>query len=205
MPAARSSFPLVVATVALIVGVAVGYVFGSQTGKSTGYEQARQDIRARMDTGPASALSIRPNGVAIAVMNISGSITAIDGNTITLATTTVNADPTGNAYPTTRHITVTSATTIRIATQKDAAVFAKEMQEFFAKSATAPKPGATVTPVVPPTTTTIVDAKLADLAVGMTINASADKDVATAASFDAATITVNVVSGTAPAAAPTTK
>lgn len=204
-PAQRTPSPsaLAVALVMLVVGTVAGYAYGSsRTGSGSsyddGYEQARQDIRARMEG------RLGPSGEPAAVTSIAGTITAIEDDVLILTSTTSNPDPTMDPYPTTRRITVTEGTLVRLRTQKTSEQMAKDLEAFRKERETRREQGGVATePLMPPSSFEEKDAAAGDLMVGMTVDVTAASDIAYSASFDAVTI-VGMADNAPAAAIPTT-
>lgn len=133
---------------------------------------------------------------------VSGSITSVSGNTITLQT-----QPSANPFenlPVVRRVTVTSATKIIKSAPKDPIAFQREMDAFLKASQKTTATSGAPAPIaaalsVPPRPTTETELKVSDLKAGDIISVDAGKDVKTQASFDAVTI---LFSGSASLAAP---
>ncbi|HQT82920.1 MAG TPA: hypothetical protein PLW99_02085 [Candidatus Paceibacterota bacterium] len=170
----KTSFISVI--IALIIGGVIGYA-------GAGYQYSAILTKAKEAFPPQMAMT-----------SVSGTIQGISGNTITL-----NTPQSPNPFvttPATRTVTVTSSTKIVKSTPVDPTVFQQEMaayQKAVQKSATS----TTATPPPMPMPVTQTTIMLSDLKAGDMVTVDAGKDVSTASSFDAATVTVTGMATTA--------
>ena len=162
-----------------ILGIIVAAVIGAAAGYAGAVYQYSAQINKVKSAFPMQT----------SVTSVAGTIQSISGNTITIL-----SSPSGNPFenlPTTRTVTVTSATKIVKSTLKDPAVFQQEMAAYqkAVQKVIQKEVSSTTLPTMPtPAAETTLD--ISKLKVGDMVSVDAGKDVATATSFDAVVITV---------------
>jgi hypothetical protein len=128
-------------------------------------------------TSGMPALGKTPSTIALppgAPRSVTGSITAVSGNTITVKGIEAGKDGTHDVQ-----VIVTDSTSIFKQTQRDSAEFKKE-SDAFVKAMASFKPSASSTPPIPPTPFVQTKLALSDLSVGMHVSAvSAPNDSGT--------------------------
>jgi hypothetical protein len=171
----------------LLLGIALGFAGGRMsTGQSligTGDAVVDETLKARlMETG---VLTTQP----AEVKQLSGTIRAINGDTLTVALS-YPRDPLGDPSLDERIVTVNKDTTITVMTQKDQAVYAKELSDYQTKMNTW-KPTVDAAPSTMPTPPQLFEKKdgtLTSLKVGATLSISTGEDVKLKKNFAALTI-----------------
>ncbi len=184
---------IVIPVVALLIGGGIGYVVGAGMDDGAyerGYAQAQQDVRERIAEAPLSGIIAGQE-----TLMVSGSITAINGDVVTISSSTRNPDPTSAPFPSTRRVRISSETSLTLSTEKAPEVFTAESNAFFAALQAAGGIGPDDEPMplpTPPLPYTLTEITLADLVVGMTVSATAASDIARAESFDAISVTASL-------------
>ncbi|MDP2655270.1 MAG: hypothetical protein Q8P17_01780 [bacterium] len=189
----------ILAVVCLLVGLVLGYVGGTMAGN-----KSVADLKARVAGSTATLPQMAE------VRQLSGVVKSISGNNVTFAVQP--RDPLGDPSLDERSVTINDKTKVTIMTQKDPAVFQKEMDEFQSAMQKV-KPGASPTAVgstsdssVVPTPPQFFDKKTGNassLKVGQTINVTSEANIKDQKSFTAVTIEILPISA-APAVAPPT-
>ena len=168
----------IVAPVAtLIIGVVVGFMFGSGQSNPETVKLQAQIEAAKKIFPPIPEMR-----------SISGKVLSVSGNTMTIESiTSMNPFET---LPKERVVTITSATKLVSLEQKDQASFQKEMTEF-SKKISSVKPGDTAqtTPTMPPMPFNEKTVSLSDIKVGEMVNIEANENIKDQASFIATKIT----------------
>jgi len=169
----KKSIAIVSIVIALVIGLAGGYFWG----------------------GAAVTASYAPKIAAVNALfpipqnltSLTGQVEGISGNTLTLKTASLSANPFVGNIPTVREVTVTDATAIAQLAPKDQATFQKETQDFQQqiKNATSALAGAAAPS--PFASTTI---SLSDIKVGDAVVVTAGENILNAASFSAVSIDV---------------
>jgi len=171
----------------------VGYFFGSKekvitstiTGKpiqntfEAGWQAARQKLEQ-------SGL-LRPEPEEI--FTLSGTITAVSKNQISLKANPTVLNPLADQAPEMRTVTVTSETKIIKLTPKTSEEIAKEAEDF-REAMSSLEPG--TTPPTPPSPYTEEEIKITDLKNGDVISVTSDTNIKMAAKFVAKEIRLNV-------------
>ncbi len=129
------------------------------------------------------------------IRSLSGTVTAISGNQLTLHTQSTN--PFDDPALADRTVLINASTTVVKLAQKDPKTFQTEMNAFMKATQSG-----TSQPATPPEPFTRVPATVADIAVGNVVTVSAADNVKTAKSFTASQIQIQ--QETLPASAPTT-
>jgi len=198
---------LVVALVFFALGYLVGGIRVSSTGQlvagantyQAGWEAAKKRLA---DTGFVPAMG------NFAVNNVSGQVTAIQGNAITIKIRPMEplADPNLDQ----RTVQVDANTKIYVLAQKDQAQYQSEMAEYNKKMQEQVKnpakpgqtPAAPTAPIMPPEFFTKKQASISDIKAGTTINViAADKDIKNTKQFSVAEIDLQPAPVMTPAAA----
>lgn len=182
----------VVAFIVILTSFLVGYSFGSKgkvstllTGKpsqdtfAAGWEAARKKLE---ESGLVRAEPTE-------IFTISGTITSINENKITLKANPTVINPLAEQAPEIRTITVTSETKIMKLNPKTPEEITKESEEF-RKAMTALKPGAT--PPTPPSPYEEDEIEITDLKVGDTVSVTSEANIKMAAEFVAKEISLTV-------------
>ncbi len=207
---------LVVALVFFTLGYVLGASLPSPTGSKTG-----GSLLSSLNTGAntfqagweAAKKRLSDSGFGtpmanLEIKNLTGQVTAVKGNAITLKIRPLEplADPSLDE----RTVIVDSNTKIYVLAQKDQAEYQKEMEDFNKKMQeqlkNPPKPGqAPASPagaIMPPELFVKKSASLSDIKVGATISVVAvDKDIKNVKQFTAAEIIVQPATAIAPTAA----
>ncbi|MEK7118069.1 MAG: hypothetical protein AAB869_00480 [Patescibacteria group bacterium] len=171
----------------LIIGLILGFAGGSMFG---GNDQAsyKDEIKARLtETG---ALPLQPSEVK----QLSGSIKAIDGKTLTLSVQ-YPRDPFGDPSLDERTVMIDGNTKIVVMVQKDQKIFEKELADYQNKIG-AIKPGALPDPSKMPTPPQIFDKKdgdLSSLEVGQIVNITTAENVKDVKNFTAVTVEISAM------------
>lgn len=175
-------------TTTIVIGVLIGGVLGYMIGYSRGIASYTPKIAALNKMFPALTQAT----------SLTGKVEQVGGSSFTLGGLSLSPTPFADNYPTTRQITITSATKISKSIPKDPAVFAAEILAFQKKNA-----GRTTTRIgnemLPPTPFSQVDIKLSDLKAGDTVTVSAASDILQAASFTATSVQLMSSQSVAPA------
>lgn len=190
--------PLLCLVVGLVGGFALGFGLDkpSASGNLASYQEFIKDRVASMGVLPPQMAEVK---------QLFGSITAINGQTVTVALQSPR-DLFGDPALDERSVTVNNSTKITLLTQKDSAVFQKEMDEFQNRM-NAQKPGtafsATPSELADRAAPEFFDKKDADISalqVGQTISITTAENVKDAKSFVAATIEISPMPPTAASA-----
>lgn len=183
--------------VGIIVGAGASFVYFKQAPAPAGTENTYQ---AGFDAAKKLVLE-SPMGMVFRtpddVRALSGSVTAVNGDKITIHTQSTN--PFADPALTDRTITITADTKIVKLSQKDPKVMQAEMAAFM-KTMQAGK--VTTKPVTPPTPYTSTVVTSADIAVGATLSVTARENIKNAKEFSASEIQIqqNMASPIAPPA-----
>ncbi|MCX6786522.1 MAG: hypothetical protein NTU85_01730 [Candidatus Kaiserbacteria bacterium] len=171
----------------LIIGITIGFAGG----KYINIKVADSSCEAKL----AKAKAMFPS--AQDVRGVSGKISGINGNTVTIA---VNETSPFDDSPTAREVVVGENTKIVKMDFKDQTVFKQELEEY--QKITSAQTDKTKIPT-PPIPFTEKEISLSDLKVGDQITVEAGENIKTETKFTATKITLQVipaVSKTAPAA-----
>lgn len=199
---------LVVAVLMLIVGYAAGSMLSGGKGI---IGDGCDDTAVRADlTKKLTDAGLIPT--VMPITSLSGKITAIDENRLTLEVSNQNRNPLDAATPTVRVVTLGEGVAIKMLKpisvedfQKSQETYNKQQEAFMA----ALNKGETATPPVPPSSFSEEEVKLSDIKVGMNATVIAAEDVRVAASFVATGVQVSDatavggIPGMAPAPSPT--
>lgn len=174
--------------VAVIIGILVGagasFVYFKQAYSSTtgnSYQDGFDAAKKRVLESPMSATLRTPDDIR----TISGVVTAVNGNRITIHTQSMNPfeDPTLDD----RIIIVTADTKISKLSSKDPKVYQTEMNVFM-KNMQSAKPSSN--PLIPPTLFTSTSAVVADIIAGSIISVTAGENIKSTKEFSASEITI---------------
>ncbi len=189
----------IIPLVCLIVGLVGGFALGFGLEKSSANKDLakyQESLKARV-----ASMGVLPPQMA-EVKQLFGLIKSIDGQTVTVALQ-YPRDLFGDPAMDERNVTVDNSTKITLLTQKDAAVFKKELDEFQSRM-NAQKPGAvfsaTQSELADRTAPEFFDRQDADISalkVGQTISITTAENVKDVKSFVAATIEISPMPPTA--------
>lgn len=188
----------IIPLVCLVVGLVGGFAFGFSLDKpsaSKDLAKYQEFIKERV-----ASMGVLPPQMA-EVKQLFGSITSINGQTVTVALQSPR-DLFGDPAMDERNVTIDSNTKLTLMTQKDSAVFKKEMDEFQSRM-NAQKPGAafsaTPSEMAYRTAPQMFDKKDSDISalkVGQTISVTTAENVKNQKSFVAATIEISFMPST---------
>lgn len=182
-----------------VLMLVVGYAAGSMLGGGKGLVGSCNDKAVRAElTKKLTASGLIP--AAMPVTSLSGRITAIDENRLTLEVSNQNRNPLEAETPKVRVVTVADGVVIKTLKAIDPEEFQAAQKAFDKKQAefmAALNKGENVMPPTPPTGFSEVEVKLSDVKVGMTATVTAAEDIMNAASFVATSVQVTETSGDA--------
>ena len=188
----------IIPLVCLVVGLGGGFALGTSLEKPSASKDLanyQESFKARV-----SSMGILPPQMA-EVKQLSGSVTSINGQTLTVALQ-YPRDLFGDPALDERNVTIDDNTKITLLTQKDSAVFKKELDEFQSRM-NAQKPGAvfsaTSSRLADRAAPELFDKKVADISalkVAQAISITTAENVKDVKSFVAATIEVSPMSPT---------
>lgn len=181
--------PVLFLVIGLVLGFAGGKIFGGNDSASY-----KDEIKARLTA--TGALPSTPSEVR----QLSGSIKAIDGETLTLSVQ-YPRDPFGDPSLDERTVAIDGNTKIVVLVQKEQKVFEKELADYQNKIS-AQKPGTLPDPSKLPTPPQIFDKKdgdLSSLKVGQIVNITTTENVKDVKKFTATTIEVSATTAPSPA------
>ena len=183
---------VIIPVVALLVGAAVGFALGGGQART---ETAK--LQAQIEKAKKSFPQIPE------LRSLSGKVTHIAGNTITLETSYPDTNP-FESLPKERTITISGTTKVVAYEQKDQVAVRKEMEDFMKNLRTARPADADARPT-PPTPYTEKSASASDIKEGMMISVEADENIKDKTSFTASKIVVTLEAPrvVAPVTAPT--
>lgn len=174
--------------VAVIIGILVGAgassVYFKQAPASIGggtYQAGFDTARARVLESPMGAMFRTPDDIR----TLSGSVTAVSGNRVTIHTTSIN--PFEDPALDDRIIVITTDTKIFKLTQKTQEVYKAEMDAFMKKMQSTKVSSSPATPPSPSIKTT---ADLTSITVGATLNVTAVDNIKTMKEFPASEIQI---------------
>jgi hypothetical protein len=200
LPATKTNKPrktiLIIASdlVILVIGFFIGYYFNSGNTSYPALGILGGNSKNSYDAGwKAAQEKIEQSGLLrpepAEIFTVTGTITSVAGNKITLKAEPTVTNPLAEQAPETRTVTVTAETKILKLTPKTPEEIAKE-SEAFRKSAAELEPGAT--PPNPPSPFGTKEIKITDLKAGDTISVTAETNIKMAAEFAAKEISINV-------------
>lgn len=175
---------IVAVIIGIIVGVGTSFVYFKQAPASTvgnSYQDGYDAAKKRVLESPMGAMFRTPDDVHA----ISGTVTAISDNRITIHVQSANIFDENPALPE-RIIIITSNTKISKLSPVDPKVFQSEMEAFI-KGMQSAKPSSQL---APPSMTISEAATIADIAVGNTLDITALEDIKTAKEFSPSQIYV---------------
>lgn len=170
--------------IGIIIGAGATFVYFRQapvtTGENTyqaGYDAAKKHVLE----SPLGGMFRAPNDIR----TLSGSVTAVSGNRVTIHTTSMNPfeDPSLDD----RTIVVTADTKIFKLAQKSPDVFKAEMDTFMKKMQST-KVGSS--PATPPSPSTKTTSDIASITVGATLTVTAVENIKTSKEFSASEIQI---------------
>ena len=181
--------PIKLGIIGLVFGLVVGGAGGAmlmkassfEKGRVAGMEEAKEKVVASGRFGSAEA-DTSP------VLNLSGEVISVDGNTIMLKAAQVVRNPLEKQAPISRQVRVTEKTEIFKRNVKDSKVFAAE-QAAYEKNVRNQEAGSGVI-VEPPVRFTQEKVSLSELTAKTSLVAFAESDITYADSFDAVKIMV---------------
>lgn len=146
---------------------------GQENTFQAGWDAAREKVA---ESGPLAYLA------SAEIKNISGQVTEVKGNKVTLKTT--SADPLADPGLETRIVEVAGNTKIYQLVAKSPEQFQKEMSEFIAKT------GNNAEGLTPPSSSEKKEVGLSDIKVGQEVYATADEDIKSLKQFEALEIDI---------------
>lgn len=170
--------------IGIIIGAGASFVYFKQAPVTTG----ENTYQAGYDAAKKRALESQLGGMFRTpddIRTLSGSVTDVSGNRVTIHTTSIN--PFEDPMLDDRTITVTADTKIFKLTQKDPKTFQAEMDAFMKKMQSA-KIGSS--PATPPSPSTKTTADIASITVGATLTVTAVENIKTAKEFSASEIQI---------------
>lgn len=172
----------IVSSVALlVVGVLIGAYAGPLLNKANTYQAGFDAAKKRVEESSFGMMLRTPDDVR----TLSGSVTAINGNRITLRTQSMN--PFEDPSLLDRTVTVATDTKISKLSQKDPKVMQAEMEAFVKTMQSGKSASKPTTPPEPFTRTT---ATVADITVGDILNITAAENIKEAVEFSASEIQI---------------
>lgn len=172
------------AIVGILLGAGASFIYLKQAPVSVGggsYQAGFDAAKKLAEEGPLGMMLRTPDDIR----TISGTVTAISGNQITIHTQSAN--PFDDPTLLDRTITVTATTKITKISPVDPKVFQTEMTDYMKKMQGTKSPSQ---PLTPPASFTSTPATLASIAVGDTLNVTAIENIKTAKEFSASEIQI---------------
>jgi hypothetical protein len=192
---------LALSVLMLIVGYAAGSTLGSKSLTGSCNDKAvRADITKKL-TEAGLIPAVMP------IMSLSGKVTAIDENRVTVEVPNQNRNPLEESTPKVRVVTIADGAVITLLKSVSPKDFLKAQQAYEKKQTeymAAVGKGENPLPPSPPSGFIEEDIKLSDLKAGMTVTVTAESDITSATSFAAKRILAreDIVSGGVPGLVP---
>ncbi len=178
--------------VALIIGLGAGFItqmtVTAQRDQQIAYLQSQVEHAKRFFPPEQSAVS-----------DLSGTIKSVSGNSIALD---VSAPNFYQNVPLLRTVRITNRTTIIKFEQKDSTTFRNEYADFQKKTARLPTGPGSGVQLVPPNPFRQTVGTLADLKAGQSVSVTANENIATKESFDAASVQITIITLALPGRGP---
>ena len=193
---------LVTAVVMLIIGFAAGAaIYGPRqwkSGHAAGYSDANKELSAKLDK--SGLLPPVPQ-----TMSLTGTVTAVNGDSLTMTVPQMNRNPLANDAPTTRTVTLADGGKVVLSKSLSPDEYTaanrhyQDEQKAFMEAMAA---GKTATPPAPPAPFTQSPAKFSDIKVGMQVTVQSKSDIAFAASIAADSLSIQNLEVATPPAPP---